>query len=53
MLPPQENRELIANLKEGLFLMTEAYKRVLGTKEEQMLEDLLLKYINMVSNREV
>ena len=26
--------------------MTEAYKAVLGTEEEAMLEELLLKYIN-------
>ena len=26
--------------------MTDAYKAVLGTEEEQMLEELLLKYIN-------
>ena len=44
--PPQEDRELIADLKEGLFLMTEAYKAVLGTSDEEMLEELLLKYIN-------
>ena len=37
---------MIADLKEGLFLMTEAYKAVLGTEEEAMLEELLLKYIN-------
>ena len=42
----QEDRELITDLKEGLFLMTGAYKSVLGTQDEQTLEELLLKYIN-------
>ena len=42
----QENKELIADLREGLFLMVPAFQKVLGTESESSLEALLLKYIN-------
>lgn len=50
ILNRQENRELLEHLKEGLSLMSKAYKLVIGTPTEAVLETLLLKYINKVIN---
>ena len=50
VLNRQENRELLEHLKEGLSLMSKAYKLVIGTPTEAVLETLLLKYINKVIN---